>query len=336
LNTVVVSGYGVKISVSKGLLVISDGENKKKIGLADVDQLIIVSSGVSITSSAIRLLVANGVDIVFLDAKGLPIGRIYPPYISKTVDTRRAQYLVYNIREKIVKLMIEFITTKIYNQTGHLRRLARQLDRPGLRELAYEIVDEYLERLPSESSSIEYVREKLRIAESIAAQKYWEALSTTIPENLGFKSRKPGEGVDIVNRCLDYMYGVLYSEVWKILVLAGLDPYAGYIHVDRSGKPTLVYDFVEMFRASAVDYPLFSALRNYLTPTWKDQETGLLSLETRRELIKILKKRLDQRVGGKGYDNRYTLRSFIARKAYELASYLRGETPVFKGFIEEW
>lgn len=337
MNTVLVSGYGIKISIKKGLIVISDKNNgKKTIGLADIDQLIIATSGVLITSSVLRKLLSHGVDIVILDSSGLPIGRLYPPFISKTIDTRRSQYVAYNEPEIVKKLILEFITSKVYNQVGHLRRLAKQLDKPGLRELAYNLLNEYLDKISNLHGSIEYIREKIRIAESIIAQKYWEALATTIPDKYEFTSRKPGEGEDIVNRCIDYMYGLLYSEIWKILVLAGLDPYAGFMHIDRSGKPVLVYDFVEMFRASCVDYPLFSTLRNYLKPEWKDSDSKLLAIETRRELIKILKETLDRRVSYRGLEYRCSLRSAIARKSYELASYLRKEIVDFKGFIEEW
>ena len=42
-------------------------------------------------------------------------------------------------------------------------------------------------------------------------------------------------------------------DVERALVLAGLDPYAGFIHVDRPGKPSLALDLIEEFRQAAVD-----------------------------------------------------------------------------------
>ncbi len=337
LKRLLIDGYGVKVSVSKGLLVISNGNGgKKKIGLADIDQVIIATSGVVITSSAVRLLMRNGVDLVFLGPRGLPIGRVYPPYINKTVDTRRAQYLLYNDDKRSLELVKNILYSKVYNQAGHLRRLARHLDRPGLRDVAYDLMSDYLEEAGTVHGSLEASREKLRIAEALAAHKYWETLATTIPENLGFTGRKPGEGSDVVNRCLDYMYSLLYSEAWRSLVLAGLDPYAGYMHTDKSGKPVLVYDYSEMFRASLVDYPLFSRLRNGWIPEWKDREAGLLSPSTRRELVRIFTENLEKKAGARGADSRKKLGSHLQWYAYELASYVRGEKREYKGFQMEW
>ena len=335
-KTVVIDGYGVKVSTERGLLVIRNGSDKQKIGLTEIEQVVIATSGVSITSGAIRLLLRNNVDVVFLDSRGLPIGRIYPPYVNRTVDTRRGQYMLFYNDKASIQLVTEIMYSKIYNQAGHLRRLAKQLDRPGLRENAYRMLTEYLEDTSSIRGTLEIAREKIRIAEAKAAHIYWESLATTIPPELGFDSRKPGTGEDIVNRCLDYMYGLLYSEAWKALVLAGLDPYAGFMHVDRSGKPVLVYDFVEMFRPSHVDYPLFSRLRNGWVPEWKDDREGLLSLETRRELIKLFRENLDRKAGFKGSDRRRRLGSILVHFAFKLASYARGESTSYTGFQMVW
>ncbi len=336
MNRLVIDGYGVRVSAKQGLLVISDGKGKKRMGLTDIDQVLIATSGVSITSNAVRLLMRMGVDLVFLGPRGSPIGRVYPPFINKTVDTRRAQYMAYNDDEKSLSIVKSILYAKIYNQAGHLRRLARHLDRPGLREVAYDIMGEFLEEASGIHGSLRAGREKLRLAEALAAHKYWEALATTIPGELGFTGRKPGEGTDPVNRCLDYMYSLLYSETWKSLVLAGLDPYAGFMHTDKSGKPVLVYDYSEMFRASAVDYPLLSRLRNGWVPEWKDREIGLLSNETRRELIKIFYENLDRKTSAHGLDRRRKLGSLIQYYAFKLAGYLRDEEREYKGFQMEW
>ena len=56
-----------------------------------------------------------------------------------------------------------------------------------------------------------------------------------------------------MNALLNYGYGILYSQVWSALTLAGLEPFAGFLHVDRPGKPSLVLDFIEEFRQPIVD-----------------------------------------------------------------------------------
>ena len=59
------------------------------------------------------------------------------------------------------------------------------------------------------------------------------------------RSRNPA---DPFNCMLNYSYGILYSNVEKACIIAGLDPYIGIMHTDNYNKKALVYDIVEMYR----------------------------------------------------------------------------------------
>src|SRR5204862_398077 len=68
---------------------------------------------------------------------------------------------------------------------------------------------------------------------------------------------REGRGAtDPLNAALNYGYGILYAQVERALLLAGLDPYAGFLHADRPGKPSLVLDLIEEFRQAVVDRTL--------------------------------------------------------------------------------
>lgn len=61
-------------------------------------------------------------------------------------------------------------------------------------------------------------------------------------------------GRDVVNTLLDYTYALLYTCCHRALVLAGVDPRIGFVHTDGAdGKLSMVYDFVEEFRAVGAD-----------------------------------------------------------------------------------
>jgi CRISPR-associated protein Cas1 len=81
-----------------------------------------------------------------------------------------------------------------------------------------------------------------------------------LPPECGFHAREHNPGGDAVNSALNYGYGVLYSHVWGAVMNAGLEPFAGLLHVDRSGKPSLVLDLVEEFRQPVVDRAVFTWL----------------------------------------------------------------------------
>ncbi|MEZ0248836.1 MAG: CRISPR-associated endonuclease Cas1, partial [Thermoproteus sp.] len=80
-------------------------------------------------------------------------------------------------------------------------------------------------------------------AEAAAAEAYWGAYA----EVTGFPGRDQ-EGGDPVNAGLNYGYGILKALCFKSLLLAGLDPYVGFLHADKSGRPSLVLDFMEQWR----------------------------------------------------------------------------------------
>jgi len=86
---------------------------------------------------------------------------------------------------------------------------------------------------------------------------------------------------DAVNAMLNYGYGILYGSVWGAVLNAGLEPLAGFLHVDRSGKPSLVLDLVEEFRQPVVDRAVLSAVNLGMNVR---MENGLLDRDS-RELI---------------------------------------------------
>jgi hypothetical protein len=52
----------------------------------------------------------------------------------------------------------------------------------------------------------------------------------------------------LLNAALNYGYGMLRAQVRQALLLAGLEPNAGFLHADRPGKPSLTLDQIEEFR----------------------------------------------------------------------------------------
>ncbi len=328
MKQVIVAGYGVKIRFRNGVFRIESKESVEELNPIDIEQVLIVSSGVSLSSKVVRKMIEYGIDLVFLDSRGLPIGRVYPVYINKTVDTRRAQYLAYYSGASI-DIVKEIVYAKISNQAGLVKRYY-YYTRDKLLRKDYEKLIDIRERVVDVNGDLNEVREVLRQLEAEAARIYWGSYASLVPRELGFEGRDQ-DSVDPVNMALNYGYGILYSECWKSLVLAGLDPYAGYLHVDRSGKPTLVFDYIEQFRF-IVDYSILQLLRR----KWKPMvNNGLLDYESRSRIIKAVNNFMDNQVSRACTGNPLTIRQVLKRKAFELASTLRGEM-IYKGFIWEW
>jgi CRISPR-associated protein Cas1 len=137
---------------------------------------------------------------------------------------------------------------------------------------------------------------------------------------------------DPLNSALNYGYGILYGAVERACVLAGLDPYAGFLHVDRPGKPSLVLDLIEEFRQPVVDRTVLGMVNKGMPVTLDEQ--GRLIPESRRLLAEKVLARLDgpERYEGK----RQSLRAIIQMQARHVATFVRGERDSYEPFVMSW
>jgi CRISPR-associated protein Cas1 len=120
--------------------------------------------------------------------------------------------------------------------------------------------------------------------EGRAASLYWSCIARLGADKFGFRGRITRLAKDRINQCLNYLYGMLYGEIWKALLSAGLDPYFGIIHGSRRDRGSLVFDFIEEFRAPFVDRVVMGLLGRRFIPG--QSKGGQLSLRTRNVLAK--------------------------------------------------
>ncbi|MEM4717794.1 MAG: CRISPR-associated endonuclease Cas1 [Desulfurococcaceae archaeon] len=329
MNTILISGYGVRLRYRRGVLIVEPrGEDKQEVPIINVDQVVIATSGVWLSSKLVRKLVEHGVDIVFLDTRGLPIGRVYPPFVNRTVETRRSQYLAYNTHRGIHAAR-EIVFAKLSNQAMLLKKYYYYTEIQEIREASTRVAS-IAHKVRELEGSLSELKEKLRVLEAEAARIYWSGYAILLPRDLSFEGRDQ-DSTDPVNTSLNYAYGILYGECWKALVLAGLDPYAGFIHEDRSGKPTLVFDFVEMFRFIA-DASLLALFRRGWKPSVNN---AILDYESRRKIVENIHSFIEKTKTTYIDEAPVNLKQVIKKVALALASYLRGEG-VFEGYVHRW
>ena len=115
-------------------------------------------------------------------------------------------------------------------------------------------------------------------------------------------------------------------------MLAGLDPYAGFLHTDRPGKSALVYDMVEEFRQTIVDRTVL-ALFNRGVAVELDGR-GRLTEKTRKALAAKVFVRMEAQE--RFEDKRHPLRNIVQMQARHLAAYLRGERDCYQPFVSSW
>ena len=121
----IVEGRGTFLGKHQGRLrVMHEQKTIKEVPLIHLDQVIIVDSGVAISSDVIRVCSEEGIPIHFLGYSGRPIASLYSAGLTGTVLTRRAQLLSYE-NTIGVALAKAFVTGKLENQANLLRYMAK-------------------------------------------------------------------------------------------------------------------------------------------------------------------------------------------------------------------
>jgi len=313
--------FGIFLGRKRNRFSVKKNGEVKEIVADDVDSIICCSSGVAISTSALELATENNIQVVFAKYRGWPYAVLMPASLTGSVRARREQFLAYN-DERSVVLAKKFIAGKLVNQANFLKLMAknrRQTD-PKLSEKLYEsgkLIDEANDRISREQGSkIDATRQQIMNLEAEAARYYWECVRQILPAELEFTGRITRGATDPFNAMLNFGYQtVLFPEVWKAVSYAGLDFYAGYLHADRSGKPSLVLDLMEEFRQQLVDRTLIGLItKNVIKPNEiiapdSVEEGRVLRKDVIKVLLASLQERLDSNVMFNGQKG--SLKSFI-------------------------
>jgi CRISPR-associated protein Cas1 len=333
-----VAGFGLYIG-KKGerIVVRKGGKVCAQVPFMKAQEVIIASRGVSFSSDLLEELCSRGIRIACMSSSGKPIALITSPMLTATVETRRRQMAGY-FTERGASFCRWIVAGKLHNQEKLLRYFAKS--REGGRRMELEATAKVLRKLRRDAlgvagSSADDVRPILLGLEGTGGRMYWARVSDMLPDDLGFDGRgrhagsQQGPG-NSVNAALNYGYGILYSHVWGAAMNAGLEPFAGFMHVDRSGKPSMVLDLVEEFRQPVVD----RAILTWLNKGGKLRLLkGLLDGESRENVAARVLLRLNtaERHRGKHHE----VRSIIQMQARLAASSMRG-TRDYRPFAFQW
>lgn len=329
---------GVFIAKHQGRLrVTRDRERLQEAPLLHLQQVIISGGGVGISSDAIRACAEEGIPIHFLSVNGTPHASLYSAGLTGTVLTRRAQLRAYD-SEAGVLLARAFTQGKLQNQANLLRYVAKyrkEVDpalHATLTTVAAEVVDSLQAVRKVPGATVDDLREGLLGVEGRYAARYWGALAALVPAELGWPGRETRGASDPFNQALNYGYGVLYAQVEHAIVLAGLDPYAGLLHADRPGKPSLVLDLIEEFRQPVVDRTLLGQVnRGWMIGR---DEDGRLDAATRERIAEKVLERLESTEAYEG--KRQPIRHILQCQARHIATFVRGERAVYTPFVMGW
>ena len=257
------SSYGTYLHVREGMFEVSipaqDGQpaRKQQVAAKRVRTIVMGTSG-ALSTDAIQLALEHNVDILFADRGGDPIGRVWHPKLGSTTSIRKRQ-LEASLSNVGVRHVCAWLTEKLDRQARLLEHLRkhRDKDRARIDERAAEIRG-YADKLAAlaDAPTIDEVADTIRGLEGTAGRRYFELLSGLTPKRYRFSGRSMRPAADAFNAYLNYGYAILYNRVEKALMIAGVEPYLGFLHRDGYNQKSMIFDFIEPYRVY-VDHVVF-------------------------------------------------------------------------------
>jgi CRISPR-associated protein Cas1 len=311
-------------------------QNPVEFPAEQVKDIFIQGQGISISTDAIGLALNAGASITLLSFSGEPYAIVLPADSFGRARLWREQFRAAD-DDRGVSLCKSIIRGKLRNQVANLKYFAksRKESAPDKYETlranasTIESIIESIDAMPE--TTLETLRMPLMNREARGAREYWQAIAGILPEEIAFPGRDRHGATDELNVCLNYGYGILYARMWCIAVTVGLDPFAGFLHVDDDGKPTLIFDLVEEFRQLAVDRPVVSMFTKRWRPAF--DEEGQLDKHTRAELARRIVTHFTEPIEYEGKSVK--LHDVMKSEAYEIVNVIL-RNGAHEAFVANW
>ena len=322
---------------------------KKRIPLVKVDDVVVVGE-VTMTSSALHMLLEKNIEIHFLGYYGQFKGRLTPG-LSKNSLLRMAQHRAHNDLCKRGELARRFVIGKLSNQRTMLQRSNRRQADPLFKQ-EIEQIGGIIRRLSTLSTEVGTTYtlatgdtgiegtsiETILGMEGAGSAAYFNCFGNMLSDQQqwAFAGRVKRPPTDPVNALLSYGYALLTSQVASAVQIIGFDQFIGYLHSSVYGRPALALDLMEEFRPIIVDSVVLTLLNNRMLS--KDDfyvELGAYRLknEPRKTFLTRFEERLNEEVTHPIFSYKVKYRRCIELQARLLAKYLTGEINEYPPFI---
>ncbi len=318
---------------SEHLVVRKDGEELAKVPMHAVRQ-VCVFGNVQVSTQALQTLAENDVPVAYLTGHGKFVGA-FVPAVPKNVGLREAQFRKFADPAECLALAKAVVRAKLVNQRALLMRCLRGDGDRGSDELAAQGLSDAVVKLDGAASV-----ESVLGLEGTGASWYFGEFGRFLkaqPPGRGFdfaaRNRRPPR--DPVNALLSFAYAMLAKDCFSAVCAVGFDPYKGFFHSNKHGKPSLALDLMEEFRPVIADSVVLTLVNNeMLTPadflTWRD--ACHLTEAGRRAFFQAYEQRKATVVTHPVYGYRMSYSRMLEVQARMLAAYVRGSVPNYTGF----
>jgi CRISPR-associated exonuclease Cas4/CRISPR-associated protein Cas1 len=325
---------GARVGKSGDALVVKiDGEADREIPFDEVSDLVLAGP-VNLSTPALHELLRRETPVAFMSSGFWYIGAAGASG-PRSSAARAAQFGFAADPARSLAASRLLVGAKIRNQRTILRRNWRGPDEARTEPL--ERLARLADRAPHAPSAA-----TLLGLEGEAAQVYFRAFPALFGRGVAelpafaFERRNRRPPADPVNACLSLCYALLARTMQSSLSAVGLDPWRGFYHVPRPGRPSLALDLMEPLRPILADSAVLMALNNgEIGADDFIHAAGGCNLKpaARKKLIAAYERRLDQETTHPVFGYQIAMRRMIHVQARLFARWLMGEFPDYPHYV---
>jgi CRISPR-associated protein Cas1 len=327
-----VQAQGAKIAKRQETLAISQEDAPTVTArLIDVSQVVLLGN-VGLTTPCLHELMRREIPVSWHSYGGWFLGHTTGTG-HKNVELRTAQYRASFEPAVCLRLARGLVAAKIRNGRTLLRRnwRAEAAPEPALSALARQ----------AEAASQARDLTTLLGCEGAAAACYFGHFAKLLKDDDGvgtfdFASRNRRPPTDPVNALLSFAYSLLVRSLTVTIAAVGLDPYRGFYHQPRYGRPALALDLMEPFRPIIADSVVLQAINNgEVRANDFIHAAGAVALKSdgRKRFIAAFERRLSQEVTHPMFGYRVSYRRLLEIQIRLLGRHLLGELPDYPQFL---
>ena len=274
------------------------------------------------------MLLDAGVPLSFITRAGKLRGRLAPP-LPKNLPLRHAQYDRARDRDFCLKVARSIAQGKLRNALSLLRRLCRSHPECNTADMAP--LERSLSRLRQATTL-----GQIRGLEGVAGRAYFRLYRQALRPDMTFTRRSRRPPKDPANALLSLGYTLLTQNLITACEMVALDPFDGFFHADKYGRPALALDLVEEFRAVIVDSVVRLVInRRMVTPKdFSPASDGgtYLSSRSLRRFLRQYAARLNTPIMHPRVGRRLSYQRIFEVQARILAKYIQGELDAYIPF----
>lgn len=356
---------GIHVGISGKVLVIREkSKTLQEVLLKDVSQINLFGS-IQVSTQAIHVLLEQEIPLVYFSFGGWFRGMTQPVGL-KNILWRIEQFRTSDNLPTATKLARELVIGKIRNQRTMLLRNHKQPPSDVLRFLKGLLIEA---KRTADTASLLGV-------EGMAARAYFQNFQGMLktsgrpmdgsdlglrrsdiqdaPDNplhgvcderqgrekgcfnFDFQRRNRRPPRDAVNALLSLGYSLLVKDLTVICASVGLDPFLGFYHRPRFGRPSLALDMMEPFRPLIVDSSVLSAVNQRMVTEKDFVQAGdavALTAKGRKNFFLAYEQRMDQLVTHPLFEYRVSYRRIMEIQVRLLARYFLGEISSYPVFV---